>query len=134
MKAYVALFKSNLQLTLRDRGVLFFNYLFPFIFFFVFAELFNAGRGSGVAYFVGTVLTMGILGNGLWGAGMRSVQEREANILRRFKVTPIGPLPILIAAMLSGWLLYLPVVAILLGVAHFKYAMPFPQNWFSLFV
>ena len=91
MKAYLALFKSNLQLTLRDSGVLFFNYLFPFIFFFAFAELFDAGTGAGIAYFVGTVLTMGILGNGLWGAGMRAVQEREANILRRFKVTPISP-------------------------------------------
>src|ERR1051326_2471594 len=132
MKAYVALFKSNLQLTLRDRGVLFFNYLFPFIFFFVFAELFNAGRGSGIAYFVGTVLTMGILGNGLWGAGMRAVAEREANILRRFKVTPISPMPILIAAMVSGWLLYLPVVVTLLGLAHFQYGMPLPKNMISL--
>ncbi len=51
--------------------MLFFNYLFPFIFFFAFAELFHAGTGTGIAYFVGTVLTMGILGNGLWGAGMR---------------------------------------------------------------
>ena len=93
MKAYLALFKNNMQLTLRDRGVLFFNYLFPLIFFFAFAELFHAGVGAGIAYFVSTVLTMGILGNGLWGAGMRSVQEREANILRRFKVTPISPLP-----------------------------------------
>ena len=89
--------------------MLFFNYLFPLIFFFAFAELFHAGAGAGIAYFVGTVLAMGILGNGLWGAGMRSVQEREANILRRFKVTPISPLPILVAAMVSGWLLYLPV-------------------------
>jgi imidazolonepropionase-like amidohydrolase/ABC-type multidrug transport system permease subunit len=134
MKPYLALFKSNMRLTMRDRSVLFFNYIFPFIFFFAFAELFHAGTGAGIAYFVGTVLTMGILGNGLWGAGMRSVQEREANILRRFKVTPIGPLPILVAAMLSGWLLYLPVVAVLLSVAHFKYAMPFPQNWLSLFL
>src|SRR5450755_1937122 len=129
MKVYLALFKSNMRLTMRDRGVLFFNYLFPLIFFFGFAELFNAGMGAGIAYFVSTVLVMGILGNGLWGAGMRSVQEREANILRRFKVTPISPLPILVAAMLSGWLLFLPV-----GLAHFIYAMPMPQNWLSLFV
>src|ERR1041385_4394547 len=93
MRPYIAIFRSNMQLTLRDRSVLFFNYLFPFIFFFAFAELFHAGTGAGIAYFVGTVLTMGILGNGLWGAGMRSVQERETNILRRFKVTPISPLP-----------------------------------------
>ncbi len=134
MRIYLALFKSNMRLTLRDRGVLFFNYLFPLIFFFAFAELFHAGVGAGIAYFVSTVLVMGILGNGLWGAGMRSVQEREANILRRFKVTPISPLPILVAAMFSGWLLFLPVLFLLVGLAHFLYAMPLPQNWFSLFL
>ncbi len=134
MRAYIALFRSNMQLTLRDRSVLFFNYLFPFIFFFGFAELFKTGTGTGIAYFVGTVLTMGILGNGLWGAGMRAVQEREANILRRFKVTPITPLPILIAAMVSGWLLFLPVPILLIGLSHFKYGMPLPQNWISLFL
>ena len=134
MRVYLALFKCNMRLTLRDRGVLFFNYLFPLIFFFGFAELFHAGVGAGIAYFVSTVLVMGILGNGLWGAGMRSVQEREANILRRYKVTPISPLPILLAAMMSGWLLFLPVLFLLVGLAHFMYAMPMPQNWLSLFL
>jgi imidazolonepropionase-like amidohydrolase/ABC-type multidrug transport system permease subunit len=132
MKAYWALFRSNMRLTARDRGVLFFNYIFPLIFFFAFAEMFHAGTGQGIAYFVGTVLTMGILGNGLWGAGMRSVQDREANILRRFKVTPISPLPILVASMASGLLLYLPVIALIAGLAHFIYAMPLPQHWISL--
>src|SRR5436190_12932623 len=132
MKVYLALFKTNMRLTLRDRGVLFFNYLFPLIFFFAFAEMFHAGVGQGIAYFVSTVLTMGILGNGLWGAGMRSVQDREANILRRYKVAPITPLPILVAAMLSGWLLYVPVIVVVVGLAHFLYAMPLPQNWLSL--
>ena len=31
MRAYFALFRCNMRLTLRDRGVLFFNYLFPLI-------------------------------------------------------------------------------------------------------
>ena len=134
MRAYLALFKSNMQLTLRDRSVLFFNYIFPLVFFFIFGGLFGGAAGNGISYFVGMVLTMGILGNGLWGAGMRSVQDREANILRRFKVTPISPVPILVASMAAGWLLYLPIVALLLAVAHFGYAMPFPRQWFSLFL
>jgi imidazolonepropionase-like amidohydrolase len=46
----------------------------------------------------------------------------------------VGPLPILVAAMVSGWLLYLPAVTILLLVAHFGYAMPMPRNWISLFL
>ncbi len=134
MRVYLAFFRNNMRLTMRDRSVFFFNFLFPFIFFFAFAELFHAGTGQGIAFFVATVLVMGILGNGLWGAGMRAVQEREANILRRFKVTPISPLPILIASMASGWLLYLPVLVSLVALAHFKYAMPMPQNWLSLFL
>src|ERR1041385_5968928 len=134
MRPYIAIFRSNMQLTLRDRSVLFFNYLFPFIFFFAFAELFHAGTGAGIAYFVGTVLTMGILGNGLWGAGMRSVQDREANILRRFKVTPISPLPLLVASMLSRLLLYLPVIFLISGLANRMYAMPLPTHWISLIV
>jgi imidazolonepropionase-like amidohydrolase/ABC-type multidrug transport system permease subunit len=134
MRSYLALFRNNMRLTLRDRGVLFFNFLFPFVFFFAFAELFHAGTGEGVAYVVAMVLVIGIMGNGLWGAGMRSVTEREANILRRFKVTPISPLPILTASMASGWLLYIPVLVILLATAHFLYQMPMPRHVVSLFV
>ena len=37
------------------------------------------------------------------------------------------------AAMVSGWLLYLPVPIVLIAVAHFQYGMPLPQNWISLF-
>src|SRR5207245_10596777 len=60
--------------------------------------------------------------------------ETEANILRRLKVSPIAPLPILTASMVAGWVLYLPVVITLLAVAHFKYGMAFPEHWISLFV
>jgi imidazolonepropionase-like amidohydrolase/ABC-type multidrug transport system permease subunit len=134
MKVYLAFFRNNLRLTMRDKSVFFFNFFFPFIFFFGFAEMFHAGTGQGIAFFVATVLVMGILGNGLFGAGMRAVSERETNILRRFKVTPISPLPILIASMASGWLLYLPVLILLVALAHFQYAMPMPQNWLSLFL
>jgi imidazolonepropionase-like amidohydrolase/ABC-type multidrug transport system permease subunit len=121
-----------MRLTLRDRSVLFFNYVFPLIFFFIFGGLFSGATGNGISFFVGMVLVMGILGNGLWGSGMRAVQEREANILRRFKVTPISPVPILVAAMAAGWLLYMPAVALLIALAHFGYGMPFPRQWFSL--
>jgi imidazolonepropionase-like amidohydrolase/ABC-type multidrug transport system permease subunit len=134
MRAYAALFLSNMRLTLRDRSVLFFNYVFPLLFFLGFSSLFGGSGGGQITYYVGMVLTMGILGNGLWGAGMRAVQEREANILRRFKVTPITPMPILAASMAAGWLLYMPIVALVLGLAHFAYGMPVPRQWFSLFL
>jgi imidazolonepropionase-like amidohydrolase/ABC-type multidrug transport system permease subunit len=132
MRAYLALIKIDIKLALRDRSVIFFNYLFPLIFFFVFAEMMGPTRGGGITNVVTMVLVIGILGNGLWGAGMRAVQEREMNILRRFKVTPISPSPILIASMVTGWLIYLPAVLLVCALAHFVYGMPVPLRWPSL--
>ena len=132
MRPYLALLRIDFKLAMRDRTVLFFNYLFPLIFFFAFAEMMGVNRGGGIANVVTMVLTIGILGNGLWGAGMRAVQEREMNILRRFKVTPISPAPILIASMVTGWLIYLPSVFLILFLARRIYGMPAPPNMFSL--
>ena len=102
MKSYLALIKVDLKLAFRDKAIIFFNYLFPLIFFFVFAGLMRAERGGTISYVVSLVLVMGILGNGLFGAGLRAVQEREANILRRFKVAPISPAPLLVASLTSS--------------------------------
>ena len=112
MKAYLALTPNELRLAFRDKQVLFFNYVFPLIFFFLLSAMLHAERGgSTIAMIVTNVLVIGILGNGFFGAGIRAVQEREQNILRRFKVTPITPLPILGASLTTGLLLFIPAIA-----------------------
>ena len=81
---YVGLLKSQMQLAFRERIVIFFNYVFPLIFFFMFGELMDARKGTGSAqYLLSTVLSIGILGNGLFGIGMRAVQDRQQGILKR---------------------------------------------------
>ncbi|MCI0627917.1 MAG: amidohydrolase family protein [Acidobacteria bacterium] len=129
----MALIKVDLKLAFRDKAVIFFNYLFPLIFFFVFAGLMKAERGGAISYVVSLVLVMGILGNGLFGAGIRAVQERETNILRRFKVAPISPAPLLVASLVSGWVIYIPIVLLILGLAHFIYGMAVPGRPFAFF-
>ncbi len=127
MKPYLALIVNDLRLALRDRSVIFFNYLFPLVFFFGFGSLFRAERSIGAASLVITsVLVIGVLGNGLFGAGIRAVMEREAGILRRFKVAPISPLPLLVASLVTGWLLYLPSLVLLIGLARVIWNMPLP--------
>ncbi|MEE9263201.1 MAG: ABC transporter permease, partial [Vicinamibacteria bacterium] len=133
MKPYLALIHIDLKLALRNKSVLFFNYLFPLIFFFTFAQFLGDGLGGRISYIVSMVLVLGILGNGLFGAGMRAVQEREANILRRFKVAPISPIPILVASMVTGWVLYIPSALLVLGLAHLFYGMEIPERWLALF-
>jgi imidazolonepropionase-like amidohydrolase/ABC-type multidrug transport system permease subunit len=133
MKAFFAFLKIDLKLARRNRAVLFFNYLFPLMFFFAFGFAF--GRfGSGILLVVTMVTTIGILGTGFFGAGMRAVQEREENILRRYKVTPITPVPLLCASIAMGVILYIPTVGLMLFLAHNIFGMAYPANWLSFLV
>ena len=133
MRPYLALIGINLKLAMRDEAVLFFNYIFPLAFFFVFGQLMRADSG-GVTQVVTMVLILGVLGSGLFGAGLRAVEEREANILRRYKVAPITPAPMLVASMVTGVVLYMPALALILVLAHFLYGMPAPPNLISLYI
>ncbi|HEY0368839.1 MAG TPA: ABC transporter permease, partial [Chthoniobacterales bacterium] len=134
MKTYLALIRIDLKLAMRNRAVLFFNYFFPLIFFFVFAQMFQAKQGSVINQVVTMVIALGILGNGLYGAGMRAVMDREANVLRRYRVTPISPVPLLIASIFSGMVLFLPAVVMTLVLANLIYGMTMPANLVSFFL
>lgn len=131
MNAYLALTKSYLLLTLRDRAALFFSYIMPLVFFFLFGQMMHAERGTAILV-VNMVLTLGILGTGLFGAGMRSIADRETNILRRFKVAPISPTPMLVASFVVGLLNFVPVFVLVLVLANRLYGMAIPHNLASL--
>ena len=125
MKPYIAQIRANLRLMGRDRTVLFFNYFFPLIFFVIFAVAFGGGKNPGsMSQVVNMVLVLGVLGSGFFGAGIRAVQDRETNILRRFKVAPVGPAPIIVASLVSGLVSFLPSVFLVLCVAHFWVQIP----------
>src|SRR5579863_4041746 len=128
MKPYVALIKTDIRLAFRQRMVIFFNYLMPLVFFFVFAQSSHAEQGGAILQILTMVLVIGILGNGLFGAGMRAVQERENNILRRYKVAPITALPLLIASTVTGLVIYMPCVILILTLSTVLYGMVPPAN------
>ncbi len=101
MKPYLAVIAMDIRLALRLRAVIFFNYLFPLIFFFTFATVLK-GESGAMTFVVTMSVTLGVLGSGFFGAGIRAIQERELGILRRYKVTPITPAPILVGSMFTG--------------------------------
>ncbi len=135
MRPYIAQIRSNLRLMGRDRAVLFFSYVFPLVFFFLFAQLFE-GRQSpaAMAQVIAMVIVIGVLGNGFFGAGMRAVQDRETNVLRRFKVAPIGPAPIIVASLVSGLVAFTPSVILFFLFGNLIYHMPIPSNIWSVFL
>src|SRR5437899_5086417 len=135
MKPYLAIIAMDIKLALRLRAVIFFNYLFPLIFFFTFATFLGGGRNTEKMTFVVTMsVTLGVLGSGFFGAGIRAIQERELGILRRYKVTPITPVPLLVGSMVTGWIIFIPYIVLMLLMAHFIYQMPLPAHMFQLLV
>lgn len=133
MKAYTALIALDLRLALRQKSVLFFNYMFPLIFFVTFAEIMHGSRSGAMTQILTMVTIIGVLGNGLFGAGMRAVADREANILRRYKVTPITAAPVLIASTIVGWIIFMPLVIVLFVLARYAYGMEWPASLGSIF-
>jgi imidazolonepropionase-like amidohydrolase/ABC-type multidrug transport system permease subunit len=94
----------------------------------------HAEQGSRVIQVITMVTAIGILGNGLFGAGMRAVEDRETNVLRRYKVTPITPVPVLAASLVTGVILYLPGLIVTLILANRLFGMAIPPNLISLFL
>lgn len=134
MKAYWMLISTDVRLAFRQKVVIFFNYLMPLAFFLIFAQAFHADQGGGILQVVAMVTVIGILGNGLFGAGLRAAQDREANILRRYKVAPISPLPLLVASTVTGLVVYMPYVVLMLALAKWHYGMVMPRHIVSVFV
>ncbi len=132
MRGYGSLIRVNLKLALRERITIFFNYVFPLLLFFAFGQLMHADQGGAITQIVTMVLVIGVLGNGLFGGGIRAVQDREQNVLRRFKVAPISAAPMLVASIVTGWALYLPAAVATLALAHWIYGMAIPGRWLSL--
>jgi ABC-2 type transport system permease protein len=135
MKAYLELIKIDIKLALRQRVVIFFNYLFPLVFFFAMSSALKARGDAGRASYVLTMsLVLGVLGSGLFGAGVRAIQEREMNILRRYKVTPITSGPLLAASMVTGWVIFMPSILLLVAISHYVNYMPWPHHLAILLV
>jgi ABC-type multidrug transport system permease subunit len=135
MHTYLTNILITLKLMGRDRMAMFFGYVFPLLFFFLFAQMMSAGQGGDVAkQVVANVLIFGVLGNGFFGAGMRAVSDRENNILRRFKVAPTNAAPLLVGWLVTGWINYIPSAIFLILIGRIGYQMPWPERPLDLFL
>lgn len=134
LNAYLTLIKIDIRLALRQRIVIFFSFLMPLAFFLIFAQLSHAEQGGAILQVVAMVTVIGTLGAGLMGAGVRAAQEREANILRRYKVAPITPLPLLVSSTVTGLFVYLPYFILMLALAKAHYGMALPKHLLDLLI
>lgn len=134
MNGLLTMIRVDIRLAFRQRVVIFFNYLMPLAFFFIFAQAFHAEQGGVILQVVTMVTVIGILGNGLFGAGIRAAQDREMNILRRYKVAPITPLPLLIASTITGLVVYMPYIVLMFALAKWRYGLVMPRHMVDVLI
>jgi len=134
MMAAIRIAFLNIRLVMRTRVALFFTFLFPLIFLFVYGAVFAHGDPAVVAYLFGPVVTITVMGSAFWGLGLQSVTQRERGSLRRYRLAPVGSGAIVGSSLLANYLLQLPTVALLAICAVVFFHMRFTVGWRALFI
>jgi ABC-2 type transport system permease protein len=124
----------SIKLVMRTKVALFFTFLFPVIFLFVYSGIFAQGHPGSVVYFFGPVVTLNIMGSAFWGLGLQSVMQRERGSLRRYRLAPIGPGSMVFSSLLANYLLELPTLAMLVFCAMLFFHMPLKIDLLTLLV
>src|SRR5256886_5002080 len=123
----------RIRLTLRNKMFLFFSVIMPFGFFFLYAGIFAKGVPRGVRYLLGPVIALTVMGS-FWGLSAALVMFREQGILRRFHVSPVTELDMLLSSICANYALALPTVLVELLLARLMFHVPTLGNISSLWL
>jgi ABC-2 type transport system permease protein len=116
-----------MRLALRNRAFFVFVFFVPMLFLFLFLGLWTRDP-SAVPYGLASVLALTVMGS-FWGLSVQLVTFREQGILRRFRLTPVGPGAMLASSILSNYVMTLPTIFIEFAIARWLFHM---QGWGNL--
>ena len=88
---------AGLLSTLRSRAALFWTLAFPVFLLFIFAFIFGGGEGERVSYLLPGLWTITVISASFFGLSMVMVQERENGTFRRYRVTPVSPVAVVVS-------------------------------------
>jgi ABC-2 type transport system permease protein len=120
--------KVRVLLAMRNRTFLFFSLAMPLGFLFFFVMIHGKGAPGWIAYILGSILTITVMGS-FWGLSVQLVTFREAGILRRFRLAPLGAGPMLASSILANYILVIPSVIIEILITKWVLHM---QSWGNL--
>ncbi len=133
MRNIWTLTRIRIRLALRTWAFIFFSVAMPLAFLFLYALVFARGVPQMVAYMLPAVLALTVMGS-FWGLSVQLVTYREQGILRRFRLTPLGPAAMLASSILSTYILTIPTVVIQLALAKWFFRVPSLGNLFGVWI
>jgi len=123
----------RIRLALRNKMFFFFSIVMPLVFFFLYAAVFAKSVPRDVAYLLGPVLGLNVMGS-FWGLSAALVGFREQGILRRFHVSPVTELDMLLSSIFANYALALPTLVIELSLAKYMFRVPSLGDPFSVWL
>jgi ABC-2 type transport system permease protein len=110
----------RIRLALRNPAYIFFSVIMPIAFLFGFFLVFGHSGPGAVPYLVAAVIALTVMGS-FWGLSLQLVLYREQGILRRLRLAPIGPTPLLSSSVLANFVLTLPTLVAELLLARWMF-------------
>jgi ABC-2 type transport system permease protein len=127
-----SLTKIRVVLALRNKTFMFFGLIMPLAFLFFFILIFGHGQTGWIAYILGAVLTITVMGS-FWGLSVQLVMFREQGILRRFRLAPVGAGALLASSIFANYVLILPAVAAEILICRAAFHMVSWGNLWAVF-
>lgn len=124
---------NRMRLALRSRVFFFFSLAMPLFFLFFYFAVFARGNAQAGSYLLGAVLGLTVMGS-FWGLSMQLVTFREAGVLRRFRLAPIGAGAMLGSGIISTYFLTLPTIVIEFLIARWIFKMDTWGNLWGILV
>lgn len=113
-----ALTRAYLLETWRSKPTLFWNLIFPLFTLVGFSYIFGAGEAVPVARGIAGIITINLLAASFFGVSLYMVSLREKELYRRFHVTPLRPLTVVLAHSITA--LFNITVSVVLQLAVAK--------------
>ncbi|MGN0552852.1 MAG: ABC transporter permease [Oscillospiraceae bacterium] len=102
MRSFATLFKNELKLNIRNMNMVIFAVMMPLVILVILGFIYGTKPASDGAEYTfmeksfGALCTISICAGGLMGLPLVVAEYRERKILKRFQVTPVSPLKLLL--------------------------------------
>lgn len=127
MKTFWLLYKSEAKLSIREMSSVIFGIFVP-LGIVCLMEFMDSSNDSLNTAFV-SVSTVGICSAGVMGLPLALSSYRERKILKRYQVTPISPIQLLLAHLLFCFTISIVSMLLLLGVLIIFFHFSYLGNW-----
>jgi ABC-2 type transport system permease protein len=125
--------KMRMRLAVRNRAFFFFSFVMPLLFLFGAVTFFTKGSGGWIAYVLGAILTLTVMGS-FWGLSVQLVTFREQGVLRRFRIAPVTASDMLASSIISNYFLTLPIVVLEIILCRYAFHLRSWGNLWAIFI